>query len=264
MNRIARRAMMGLAGTAAVAAWWVTPAGAHISTQDSEGPAGGNLTTAFKLPHGCDGSPTNKVELKIADGVTSVKGQPVAGWTLTTTTRPVDPPLQTEGGELTETTDTLTWTAEAGNALPDDQLQMFWVSMKLPEGDPGTQVAFPIVQTCEVGETAWIEPMVEGEEEPEHPAPVITLAAASGDEHGDAASDEDEHGATTVAESEEHAEETSSGSSDDSDSDDASKGLAIAGLAVGVVGLGTAGVALSKANKAGKSNGTNGAPPAAS
>ncbi len=256
MNRIAKRAMIGLAGTAAVAVAWVTPAGAHITTQDSEAPSGSYFTTAFKLPHGCDGSPTNKVELKIPDGVTSVKGQRVAGWTLTTATRTVDPPLEIEGTEITETTDTLTWAAEAGNALPDDELQMFWVTMKLPEGDAGTAVEFPIVQTCDVGETAWIEHEVEGEPEPEHPAPAITLTAASGDEHGGAAEEagHDEETATTEASSDEHASE----SGDDSSDDDASKGLAIAGLAVGVLGLGTAGVALSKANKAGKQNGSGG------
>ena len=166
-----KKVVVGLAGAAAALAAWVSPAGAHVGTLDAEAPSGSYFTTAFMVPHGCDGSATTKVEVKVAEGVTSVKPQPVAGWTLATTNRQIDPPLETEGGQLTETTDTVTWTADAGNALPEGGLQMFWVTMKLPEADSGTSVAFPIVQTCEQGETRWIEPVVEGEAEPEHPAP---------------------------------------------------------------------------------------------
>lgn len=176
---------------------WSAAAGAHVTPQDPEAPSGAYFTTAFKVGHGCDGSPTTKVELKLADGVTSVKPQPVPGWELSTTTRTLDPPIELHGTEITETVDTVIW---EGGPLPDDQLQMFWVSMKLPEDAPGTALEFPVVQTCEVGETAWIQSTVEGEEEPESPAPIVTLTEADGGHEaddaagvdgGDAASDDD-------------------------------------------------------------------------
>jgi uncharacterized protein YcnI len=211
-------------------------AGAHISPQDPEAPSGGYFTTAFKVGHGCDGSPTTKVAIKMGDGVTSVKPQAVPGWNLSTTTRELDPPIDNHGTQITETVDEVIW---EGGSLPDDQLQMFWISMKLPEGDAGTAIAFPVVQTCETGETAWIEPIVDGEEEPEHPAPVIVLTGAT-DGHSDDAT------TTTSAPD----DGTDDGSDDGEASDSgSSNGLAIGGLVLGALGLATGGAALARSSK---------------
>ena len=38
----------------------------------------------------------------------------------------------------------------------------------------------PLIQTCEQGSTDWIEPEVEGQPEPEHPAPALHLKPAGG------------------------------------------------------------------------------------
>ncbi|MHB1138660.1 MAG: YcnI family copper-binding membrane protein [Microthrixaceae bacterium] len=228
---------------------WAAPAGAHISPQDPEATAGGYFTTAFKVGHGCEGSPTTRIEIKMADGVTSVKPQPVAGWNLSTTMRTLDPPVDNHGTPITETVDTVVW---EGGSLPDSELQMFWVSMKLPEGDAGDTLAFPVVQTCEAGQTDWIEPIVEGEDEPEHPAPVITLTAAGEDAHGDAGD------ATTGS-----ANPDDGSSSDASDADDGgeeaaavtdvedsnSNSLAIVALVLGALGLVLGGVALVRSGR---------------
>ncbi|MDQ2678548.1 MAG: YcnI family protein [Actinomycetota bacterium] len=242
---IARRCAVA-ATIAAVAAPFLLAgtAGAHISPQDPEAPSGSYFTTAFKVGHGCDGSPTTKVAIKMGDGVTSVKPQPVAGWNLTTTTRELDPPIDNHGTMITETVDEVIW---EGGPLPDDELQMFWISMKLPEGEAGTAVEFPVVQTCETGETAWIEPVVEGQDEPEHPAPAVVLTAAADDGHGDDAA------TTTVAPSAD-GDSSSDDSSDDSSSDDgsddgSSNGLAIGGLVLGALGLLTGGAALARSAK---------------
>jgi len=236
LRRLAALAALTTVGSALL---WSGAASAHITPQDPEGPSGGYMTTAFKVGHGCDGSPTTKVEIKMAEGVTSVKPQAVDGWNLSTTMRTLDPPIDNHGTKITETVDTVVW---EGGSLPDSQLQMFWVSMKLPEGDAGEALAFPVVQTCEVGQTDWIEPIVEGEEEPAHPAPVITLTAAGDDGHGAAA---DADTTTTVVDGEE-VSATVTGSEDDSSS---SNGLAIGGLVLGALGLLTGGAALARSGK---------------
>ncbi len=207
---------------------WSAAAGAHVTPQDPEAPSGAYFTTAFKVGHGCDGSPTTKVELKVADGVTSVTPQPVAGWELSTTMRTLDPPIELHGTEITESVDTVVW---EGGPLPDGQLQMFWVSMKLPEQEPGTALEFPVVQTCEEGETAWIQSTVEGEEEPESPAPIVTLTEADGG-HG-----------TEGAEADEAAvDDTSDGGTSGDDTSGAPTGLVVVALVLGAAGL-AAGVA---------------------
>ena len=237
-GRIARRCAVAASVVAVTAPFLVAgTAGAHISPQDPEAPSGSYFTTAFKVGHGCDGSPTTKVAIKMGDGVTSVKPQPVPGWNLTTTTRRLDPPIDNHGTTITETVDEVIW---EGGSLPDDELQMFWISMKLPEGDAGTAVEFPVVQTCETGETAWIEPIVEGQEEPEHPAPAVVLTAAGDDGHaGDT---------TTTTAAPDSDGESAAGASDD-DGSDSGNGLAIGGLVLGALGLLTGGVALARSGK---------------
>lgn len=188
---------MALATIVALAAtlWTAGTASAHVTPQDPEGPAGGYFTTAFKVGHGCEGQPTTKVEVKIPDGVTSVAAQPVDGWTLSTTTRKLDPPIDNHGTQITETTDTVIWD---GGSLPSDQLQMFWMSMKLPDDAPGTKVYFPIVQTCGSISADWIAIPKEGEPEPEFPAAVVTLVAADGG-HGNGSSEPGSPGDDSVS-----------------------------------------------------------------
>lgn len=215
---------------------WSAAAGAHVTPQDPEAPSGAYFTTAFKVGHGCDGSPTTKVELKLADGVTSVKPQPVPGWELSTTTRTLDPPIELHGTEITETVDTVIW---EGGPLPDDQLQMFWVSMKLPEDAPGTALEFPVVQTCEVGETAWIQSTVEGEEEPESPAPIVTLTEADGG-----------HGSDDEAAADGEVAAASVEVSDDDGTSGAPTSLVVVALVLGVAGLATGVTAMVRSRSA--------------
>jgi hypothetical protein len=81
--------------------------------------------------------------------------------------------------------------AEPGTGIAPGEFQEFALSGG-PFPDAGT-LSFPTVQTYSDGtEAAWIEPSVEGQEEPERPAPVLTLTggttltetAAATDEHG--------------------------------------------------------------------------------
>ncbi len=229
-------------------------ASAHITPQDPEGPAGGYMTTAFKVGHGCDASPTTKVEIKIPDGVMSVTPQAVDGWELSISKRTLDPPIDSHGTKITETVDTVTW---AGGSLPADQLQMFWMSMKLPEGNAGDVLSFPVIQTCETGQTDWIEIAKAGEDEPEHPAPTITLTAASGDGHGssahdsgdDSVSSEPGSGATEPATGDSDGEAEASAEIDQDGDDSGGNGLAIGGLVLGALGVVTGGAALVKTSK---------------
>ncbi len=95
-----------------------------------------------------------------------------------------------------------------------------------------------MIQTCEKGETDWVETPAEGQdaEELERPAPSVTITEATGDEHG---------AAETVS-----TEESEADAVDDSDSDDGN-GLAIAGLVVGAVGVIVGGTALARTRKQG-------------
>ena len=116
--------------------------------------AGTSGTVAFNVEHGCDGSPTTSMKFQIPDGVTDAVGVAKDGWTATLT------------GSTLEF---------AGGPLAADQEDHFDITFTAP-ATPGN-ISFPVIQTCEQGETDWIEPIVEGAEEPEHPAPTIKITA---------------------------------------------------------------------------------------
>ncbi len=225
----------GAAGLLALAA----PASAHVSPSVDSGPAGGFLTFALQVPHGCEEAGTTKVEVQIPEGINRVTPQVVPGWTIERTIEQLDPPVDDgHGGQITERTSVVSWT---GGPLAHDQLELFGLSVQLPE-DEGT-ILFPTIQTCEDGSTtAWIEETTEGGEEPDHPAPVLEVTAASGDGHG--SSDEE---ATDDAEADLAA---AAASNDDGDDDDGSStGLAVAGLALGALGFATGGAALRRSGR---------------
>ena len=70
----------------------------------------------------------------------------------------------------------------------------FSVQVVLPEDAAGTTLAFPVLQTCEVGSTNWDQVQKEGEAEPEHPAPSVTVTAeVAMDDDGDVVADDDHH-----------------------------------------------------------------------
>ena len=127
---------------------------AHIDPDPIAMQAGTSATVAFKVEHGCDGSPTNDMKFQIPAGVTDAVGDTKDGWTSTVTG------------------DTLEF---KGGPLAADQADHFDITFTAP-AQPG-DIRFPVIQTCEQGELAWIEVPVEGAAEPEHPAPTIEITA---------------------------------------------------------------------------------------
>lgn len=129
-------------------------ASAHIDPDPIAMQAGTTGTAVFKVEHGCDGSPTTSMKFQIPDGVTGVAGVDKDGWTATVT------------GNTLEF---------AGGPLAPDQEDHFDITFTAPTS-PG-DIRFPVIQTCEKGELAWIEVAEEGQAEPEHPAPTIKITA---------------------------------------------------------------------------------------
>ncbi len=115
-------------------------------------PTGSAATVAFKVEHGCDGSPTVSLAIQIPVTITDARPVDKAGWTGTAAANVV------------------TYT---GGPLDPDTQDTFAVSFTAP-GAPG-EVRFPIIQTCAVGEIAWLDIAVDGQPEPETPAPVLEI-----------------------------------------------------------------------------------------
>ena len=220
--------VLGLALTAG-------PAFTHVSANPGEATAGKSTYHQFKVGHGCDGSPTTRVTFFIPDGVVSVKPEVEPGWAIATKVGPITP-FDNHGETVSEGVKELTFSAEA--PLPDDQVTFFGISMTMPD-KAGETIHIPVVQACQQGETRWIEIPVEGQEEPEHPAPGIKLVAAAAEGAGHDAAPADTAGGTEG--------EAAATDSDDAAAvqegrvEDGGDTLALIALVVGVAGLLTGG-----------------------
>ncbi len=143
----------------------------------------------LSVPHGCEGSPTTQVTVQIPDGINSVTPTRHAFWEVDKGVEQLDPPVtDAHGNEITERVATVTYTATT--PLPDGYRDAFELSVQLPD-DEGRVLAFPTVQTCEEGESAWIEVPADGqsEEDLELPAPSLTLTPAAAEDRDEPADD---------------------------------------------------------------------------
>jgi periplasmic copper chaperone A len=128
-----------------------TPASAHVEAAGETAPDG--LTTVtFGFSHGCTGSATTSLKVKVPDGTTDVTAQNPTGWSSTV-----------DGSQLT-------WT---GGPIADQDTGSFTATMRLV-GTKGETVYLPTVQGCQQGEDAWIE--LTPDPEADNAAPRIVLA----------------------------------------------------------------------------------------
>jgi uncharacterized protein YcnI len=142
------------------------PAFAHVVAAPGEAKAGSYSAIAFRVGHACGaGDTTLKLRVEIPDGVASARPQPKTGWT-------VD--IEKSGDRATA----VTWSGR----LPDDQFDDFPLLMKLP-AQPSTLV-FPVIQSCEKGESQWIE--IPDPQRPDEkltrPAPTVRLMPAAAEQ----------------------------------------------------------------------------------
>jgi uncharacterized protein YcnI len=169
-----------LAGVVAGLGVGVGPASAHVTVNPREATQGGYAKLAFRVPNERDNASTVKVEVTIPTektAIASVSTRPAPGWTVSVERAKLATPLKVHDSEVTEAVSKITWTAVAGNEIKPGQFQEFEISAgPLPEVD---QIAFKALQTYSTGEVVrWIEEPQAGQEEPEHPAPVLKLAKA--------------------------------------------------------------------------------------
>ncbi len=132
-------------------------ASAHIDPDPAQAQAGSRQTVGFTVEHGCTGSPTVQLDMRLPEGVTDPIAEAVDGW---------------EGSVDVVDGDTIV--TFAGGPLADDVEGTFSVTMTLPP-TPDATIYFPFVQRCEVGEIRWIGIPAEPGDELDEPAPAMEL-----------------------------------------------------------------------------------------
>ena len=192
-------------------------ASAHVTVDPPTASKGGYGTFRIKVPSHDDVQNTVKVELEIPQDhpITSVQVAPTPGWTYTLEKTTLDQPADNHGSEITEVVSKITW--EGGQIKPNE-FEEFRIGLG-PLPDDVDTLTLKTIQTYDGGKVAkWIEEAVDGEE-PESPAPVITLLSV----------DDADHSATSDSEKKETAQD------DDEDSD--SNALVFVGIGLGAVAL---------------------------
>ncbi|MCK8433861.1 YcnI family protein [Streptomyces sp. D2-8] len=210
------------------------PAFAHVSVQP-EGTAakGGYAVVNFKVPNERDDASTTKLEVNFPTDhpLASVMPEPMPGWKVQVTTSELDKPLEMHGKKITEAVTKVTWTAN-GKGIEPGYFEKFPLSVgQLPED--ADQLVFKALQTYSNKEVVrWIEVPQKGQEEPDNPAPVLELSAASEDGHHGSAADED-----SDAKSAEKASADTAASDSSDDTDTTARVLGIVGIVVGAAGV---------------------------
>jgi uncharacterized protein YcnI len=229
-RRTAVRLMAAPAAAGAALLAIAAPASAHVTISPTTTAAGADTVLTVSVPHGCEGSPTTKVAIQIPEQILSVSPTRNPLWEVSKKRQKLaEPATDAEGNKVTERDAVVVYTAK--NPLPDGYRDAFELSVKLPE-EEGRTLAFPTIQTCEKGETAWVELAAEGQdvEDLEHPAPALTISAAEEEgDRGDAAATASASAGVAAPEAAE---------------DEDSKALAVIGLGAGVLGLLAGGTAL--------------------
>jgi uncharacterized protein YcnI len=153
------------------------PASAHVLLdQDKPAAVGADYKAVFIVPHGCAGSATVKLRVRIPDGVIVTKAEPKAGWSVDESKGKFAAEYDYHGTRVSEGIKEVAW---SGGEVPDKTREEFVIDTFLTDAlRPDTSLFFPVVQECEQGVSRWIEIPPDGElhsHELKRPAPGVKL-----------------------------------------------------------------------------------------
>lgn len=166
-----RKALLSLAGLLA----GLASATAHITLENQQAPVGSSYKAVMRVPHGCSGSATVAIRVRIPEGLVDVKPMPKAGWKLNTISGKYAKPASVRSTAVSEGVTEVDW---SGGNLPDAYYDEFVLTGYIADSlQAGQTMYFPIVQECEKGVNRWIElPAADGAHgEPAEPAAALKL-----------------------------------------------------------------------------------------
>ncbi len=220
-------------------------ASAHITANPDTATQGSSATFALRVPNERPQAGTTKVTLHLpADQpISTVSTSPVPGWNVSVNSEKLPEPVDYQGQRLTEAVRSITWTAEPGHRIAPDQFEEFDLRIGDLPADADTFV-MRADQTYESGEVvSWNQPTPPNGEEPDKPAPTLTLAPGDGSGH---------HGGSGSAAG--HGEGAQAAQAAGHDS--TARWLGGAGLVLGALGLGLGGGAVLRGRQQASRNGT--------
>ncbi len=201
------------------------PAWAHVTVVAPGVTAGSSdAEITVRVPDESAGASTTGLRLQLPTDhpIAGVLVAPQPGWTAVVKQTKLATPIKTDDGDISEVVSEIDWTAQAGGGIrPGFFGQFTIIAGKLPDGV--AQLTFKAVQQYSDGSSvSWIEQPAPGSSaEPEHPAPVLSLAGAGSSGAGSAQSDSPLPATVSITDS----------------SHVASKASAVTGIVLGAIGV---------------------------
>lgn len=143
---------------------------AHVHASSDNPVRGAMALVTFQVPNESNtGALTTALTVTLPN-VASARTESLPGWT-----------AKLDRDAASGTVRSVTWTANLTGGIGADQFALFRLSVKLPDTDT---VSFPAAQTYSDGTVVkWDQPPLPDGGEPEHPVPMLTLAAGPGAPH---------------------------------------------------------------------------------
>ncbi|OBE96222.1 YcnI family protein [Mycobacterium sp. 852002-10029_SCH5224772] len=148
-----------------------TPAAwAHVHASSDNAARGAMALVTFQVPNESDtGAATTALTVTLPD-VASARTESMPGWA-----------ARLDRDAASGAVRSVTWTSAPNGGITPDQFALFRLSVKLPDADT---VRFPATQTYADGIVVkWDQPPLPDGGEPEHPAPMLSLAAGPAGPH---------------------------------------------------------------------------------
>jgi periplasmic copper chaperone A len=157
------------------------PALAHVSVDSPGATQGGFGVLTFRMPNEVDNANATglKVQLPADQPLASVAVKPQPGWSYTVTRARLATPLKDDDGNtVTDYPSVVDWKATAGGIRPGEYAEFQLSVGPLPKAE---KMVFKAIQSYSDGKTvSWIDvPPAGSTQEPENPAPTLTLAAST-------------------------------------------------------------------------------------
>ena len=243
IHRTTLRTVFAAGATAGLLAVGAGAASAHVNVTPEDNAAGGSSVLTFSFAHGCEGSPTSKIAISLPDQLVDATPTVHPGWDVEKVSETLDAPKTlASGATVTERVSQIVYTAK--EPVADGLRDTLQLQVLLPES-AGETLAFPVLQTCEKGETNWAEVPAQGQDphDLKSPAPSFVIGEASTESHGG-----HDGGASDGAQA---ADASGTEASDAGGSGTAAAVAGWAGLGAGLLGLAAGVTALARTRKKG-------------
>lgn len=129
---------------------------AHVSLEEPQALAGRAYKAVLRVGHGCAGTATHTLTVRVPAGFRGAKPMPKAGWVLSIDRAPLAQPYESHGRKIADEVVQITWKASSREAWLADAHYDEFVLRGVAPAEAGP-VWFQVRQQCEKGEWNWAE-----------------------------------------------------------------------------------------------------------